>query len=148
MLDDFSIGNFNGKISTIIDILKPIKEYYPEYENWMESVVSQGIIDNTRCIRVLKNDNKIAGLSVLKKTDDEKKICSLFVDPEYRGEAWIYSIFTDSIEYLQTKSPLITIPNIIVKKYHGLIFTNKWKLTSKTPNRYTSGIVEYGFNEI
>ena len=147
MLESFKIESYHESLSGIIDVLKPIKEYYPNYESWIENVVQSGLSNNTRKIRVLKNDNKIAGLSILKDTPDEKKICSLFIHPEYRGESWMYSIFTDSLMYLKTKKPVITIPSTIIKKYHGLIFSNQWKNTSKINNRYQPGIVEYGFNE-
>lgn len=147
MLDDFSIVPYEGGIYRIIDILKPIKDFYPNYSEWLEKTVSSGIMDETRQIRILLNDSKIAGLNILKNTPDEKKICSLFIHPDYRGEAWIYAIFNDSLEFLKTSKPTITIPEPIVKKYHGLIFSNKWENTSKIENRYIDGVTEYGFNE-
>lgn len=147
MLEHFKIESYEDALSNIIDVLKPIKEYYPKYEDWIEGVVQAGILNDTRKIRVLKNDGRIAGLSILKDTDSEKKICSLFIHPEYRGESWMYSIFTDSLAYLKTNKPVITIPSTIIKKYHGLIFSNQWENTSRIENRYQPGIIEYGFNE-
>ena len=147
MLDDFRIKNYHGPLNTIIDAMGPVKSFYPEYETWIEDTVQSGLDNNTRTISVLKNDGKIAGLNILKDTEEEKKICSLFIHPDYRGESWMFSIFSNAIEILKTKKPVITIPSIIVKKYHGIIFTNKWEVTSAIPDRYQSGIVEYGFNE-
>lgn len=146
MLDDFIIKNYYN-LDKIIDVLKPIKEYYPCYDTWIEEVVQKGINDSTRNIRVLENDNKIAGLSILKDTSDEKKICSLFIHPEYRGEFWIYSIFMDSLTILKTQKPVITIPEPIIKKYNGIIFSNNWKNTSIIEGRYNKNYKEYGFNE-
>lgn len=147
MLDDFKIQNHTGSLSEIIDTLSSIKAFYPDYQSWIEDKVSSGISDGSRTIRTLVNDNRIAGLSILKNAECEKKICSLFIHPDYRGEAWIYSIFSDSLSFLNTNKPVITIPSSILKRYHGLIFSNQWTLTSTEPNRYRDGIVEYGFNE-
>lgn len=147
MLDDYEIISYDDNINTIIDILKPIIEFYPSYREWLENTVNLSLSNNSRKIKILRNNTDIVGLSILKNTIEEKKICSLFVSPNYRGEAWFYSLYTDSINFLDTTKPIITIPEPIVKKYHGLIFTGKWKLTSKIKNRYKDGIVEYGFSE-
>ena len=147
MLDDFTITDYNDNLDNIIDILKTIKENYPDYDSWIENTVSVGIINGTRKIRVLYNEKTIAGLTILKNTPEEKKLCSLFITPEYRGESWMYSLFKDATDILETNSPAITIPSSIIKRYNGLIFSNKWKVTSKIDSRYSKNIIEYGFNE-
>lgn len=75
------------------------------------------------------NDNKITGITILKNISEEKKICSLFIHPDYRGESWIYSIFMDSLTILKTQKPVITIPEPIIK------------------GRYNKNYKEHGFNE-
>jgi len=84
MLEHFKIESYEDALSNIIDVLKPIKEFYPKYEDWIEGVVQAGILNDTRKIRVLKNDGRIAGLSILKDTDSEKRYvrCSYIQNTE------------------------------------------------------------------
>ena len=147
MLDHVRLTEYDGSISRIIDELAPTKDYYPRYAEWLESTAAQGMHDGTRQINILTNDHKTAGITITKNTQTEKKICTLFIHPDYRGEAWGYAMFTHACNILRTTRPVITIPAIILPKYHGLIFAHHWKNTSQIANRYKDGIVEYGFNE-
>lgn len=136
------------------------KERYPDFENWLEKVYKEIDEDNSkREILLLTNftstilQMEIEGIVILKNTEEEKKICYLFLTYPYSYREEIYDgIF----EYLGTKTPIISMEKLIFKeKYLGFLkpyFPENeklnFKLTSIVPNKYVKGKTELIFNEV
>ena len=140
--------------------IQKIDERYPDFENWLEKVYKEIDEDNSkREILLLTNftstilQMEIEGIVILKNTEEEKKICYLFLTYPYSYREEIYDgIF----EYLGTKTPIISMEKLIFKeKYLGFLkpyFPENeklnFKLTSIVPNKYVKGKTELIFNEV
>ena len=140
--------------------IQKIDERYPNFENWLEKVYKEIDEDNSKREILLLTDftstslqMEIEGIVILKNTEEEKKICYLFLTYPYSYREEMYDgIF----EYLGTKTPIISMEKSIFKeKYSGFLepyFPEneklKFKLTSIVPNKYVKGKTELIFNEV
>lgn len=140
--------------------IQKIDERYPDFENWLEKVYKEIDEDNSkREILLLTNftstilQMEIEGIVILKNTEEEKKICYLFLTYPYSYREEMYDgIF----EYLGTKTPIISMEKLIFKeKYLGFLkpyFPENeklnFKLTSIVPDKYVKGKIELIFNEV
>ena len=140
--------------------IQKIDERYPDFENWLEKVYKEIDKDNSkREILLLTNftstflQMEIEGIAILKNTEEEKKICYLFLTYPYSYREEMYDgIF----EYLGAKTPIISMEKLIFKeKYLGFLkpyFPENeklnFKLTSIVPDKYVKGKTELIFNEV
>ena len=140
--------------------IQKIDERYPDFENWLEKVYKEIDKDNSkREILLLTNftstflQMEIEGIAILKNTEEEKKICYLFLTYPYSYREEMYDgIF----EYLGSKTPIISMEKLIFKeKYLGFLkpyFPENeklnFKLTSIVPDKYVKGKTELIFNEV
>ena len=83
---------------------------------------------------------EVVSLATLKNTD-EKKICTLLVNEDYRKKGYSKQILEDSFEYLQTDTPLITIPTKRLDEFNKIIDAYNWKETSRTDEYYSEEVI-------
>ena len=140
--------------------IQKIDEKYPNFENWLEKVYKEIDEDNSKREILLLTDftstslqMEIEGIVILKNTEEEKKICYLFLTYPYSYREEMYDgIF----EYLGTKNPIISMEKSFFKeKYLGFLkpyFPENeklnFKLTSIVPDKYVKGKTELIFNEV
>ena len=140
--------------------IQKIDERYPDFENWLEKVYKEIDEDNNKREILLLTDfsssslqMEIEGIVILKNTEEEKKICYLFLTYPYSYREEMYDgIF----EYLGTKTPIISMEKLIFKeKYLDFLkpyFPEneklKFRLTSIVPDKYVKGKTELIFNEV
>jgi hypothetical protein len=140
--------------------IQKIDEKYPDFENWLEKVYKEIDEDNSKREILLLTDftstslqMEIEGIVILKNTEEEKKICYLFLTYPYSYREEMYDgIF----EYLGTKNPIISMEKSFFKeKYLGFLkpyFPENeklnFKLTSIVPDKYVKGKIELIFNEV
>lgn len=137
-----------------------IKSLYPNFDEWFDKVLKEIEEDNTkREILFFENIDgnglQIDGIAILKNTEEEKKICylyiSLFED--------IDNIFEEIYNYLGTETPLITVEKEIFENRYKYILKPlneevgkrrklKFDLTSVVPDKYVKGKTELIFNEV
>ena len=83
---------------------------YPEYYKWYyQKNLPRILAGNGEAIFYL-DGFQIVGLSMLKKSENESKICTFLINEEYSRRGYSKLILEDSYEYLGTERPLITIP--------------------------------------
>lgn len=89
----------------------------------------------------------LAGCALLKNEPDEKKLCCLFVDPNYRGQKIASKLVEDSFELLNTTKPLMTVSQQNLDMLQKLIERYNFELTSVKESVYIPGVKEYYYNE-
>ena len=117
-----SLKNYVDNISKLelIDLSKKIYVItdslcaeYPKYKKWFfTKQLPETLNSNERNIlfvRNPKNEKDIIAMACLKKDLDEQKICTLFVSKEYRGIGIGKKLIEESINWLGTTKPFITI---------------------------------------
>ena len=81
---------------------------------------------------------------MLKKDNQESKICTLLINEEYRKKGYSSLILEDSFKFLKTEKPLITIPKRRIEEFSKIIEAYGW-VESQTIDDYFSP--EIVFNE-
>ena len=137
-----------------------LKNAYPNFDEWFEKVLKEIEEDNTkREILFFGNVNingfQIEGIAILKNTEEEKKICYLFI---YSDED-MDNIFEEIYNYLGTETPLITLEKEIFENKYKYFLKPlieevrerkklKFNLTSIVLDKYAKGKTELIFNEV
>ncbi|AHG78679.1 Acetyltransferase, GNAT [Mannheimia varigena USDA-ARS-USMARC-1388] len=135
-------------------IQEKIQEFLPVYPNisiWYEKVIREINEDSSRreMFIVLSNESNelsISGLMILKNHLDEKKICTLRVKDSHQGKGIGTKLFEYAFEYLNTKVPLITVPEESVDIFSRIFDKYGFKQTESRSNLYREGKVEYIYN--
>ena len=75
---------------SIYDITDFVRDNYPKHREWFIEKQFPGVINGDErdilFVRDPENLDNIIGMACTKKTSEEKKLCTLFVSPEFRGK--------------------------------------------------------------
>lgn len=119
---------------------------YPMHLKWYDRISNELLVGRTReAIVVTDNDHVIAAV-IIKKTNSEKKICSLKVDKAYRNRGIGSHLFEKSMEYLETDRPLFSISDTRIDEFRGIILRFGFSCEHSYVNKYKHGHTEYSFN--
>lgn len=138
-------------------------EYYPEFTSWYQSRIVGHVgrdrtlicatIDKAHDNRIilLKNslpdeDGLVVGVSLLKNTPSERKICTLRVNGAYRGKGIGSCLVKRAFVELQTDKPLMTVPEDTLGQFGQLLRRFGFKLNEESIGLYRNSIAEYCFN--
>lgn len=120
---------------------------YPGYKEWFYDKQIKGCLTPNRNIIFIKNEEgKIIALSCLKKDEEEKKICTLFVSDEYRKLGLGSLLFEESMKFLETTKPLVSFAEDKLPMFEKMITKYNWELTEIVDGIYNDGIREFCFN--
>lgn len=90
--------------------------------------------------------NRFAGAMILKKTRDEKKICTLYVHGNFRRRG-IGTAFMDiAREKLDDQYPVITISELREAEFAPFLQQFGFKLYDRYNGYYRSGVSELSYN--
>ena len=133
-----------------------IKNLYPNFDEWFDKVLKEIEEDNIKREilffgNVDSNGLQIEGIAILKNTEEEKKICYLYIS-FYED---VENVFEEIYNYLGIETPLITVEKeIFENKYENYLVTSKkerklkFNLTSVVADKYVKGKTELIFNEV
>lgn len=140
-LSDFTDINFSKAINELFILTKFNIKQYPGYVNWFYGTCIPGVIRDEREIYFALDGLTLSGLSVVKKSKDERKLCTLYVDEDRRHESIGRKILDKSFEYLGTTKPLITIPENRINTFQKIITDCEWKESSITEDYNSKEII-------
>ena len=133
------------------EYLKFSKKKYPKFNCWFNKISSE-IGTDKRIVYLafdrFKNEKKIIGIMILKNTEKEKKICSIYISKEHRKKGIATKFFEKAFAELGTKKPVISVGRDsykdaikhLINKYH-------FKLTLKKFGVYRKHRLELFFNQ-
>ena len=133
--------NFSRAANEIYLLTDYNKLQYPEYYKWYYQTNIPRILDGEGEAIFYLDGFQIVGLSMLKRTEDESKICTFLIDEEYRKKGYSKMILEDSYDYLGTERPLITIPEKRLDEFSKIIEAYGWVPTETTDEYYSPEIV-------
>ena len=123
---------------------------YPQYKEWyFKKQLPETITSNKRNIlfvKTPKNDNEIISMACLKKDKEEQKICTLYVCNQYRNLKIGSSLVEESMKWLGTTKPLITLADYKLELFIPFIKKYNWELTESLPQVYNKNFQELCFN--
>ena len=113
-----------------------VKDDYPDYKEWYQNKQIPGIYDGTRNIIIAHIKDRIVGFVSLKKTPEEKKICTFYVEKSFRKNQIGTILAEKAIEYLEEEKPLITIPMDKLNQFIKISKKYKWEISDIKENLY------------
>ena len=140
VLSKMSDKNFSKAVAAIYMQTTYNNDQYPEYLKWFYTVNLPRIFKGEGDIIFYLDGLEVVSLSTLKNSD-EKKICTLLVNEDYRKKGYSKQILEDSFEYLQTETPLLTIPTKSLEEFDKIINAYHWSESSRTDEYYSEEVI-------
>ena len=135
------------KIYMITDF---ICDDYPKYKEWYFTKQLPATINgderNILFVRNPEDDNEIISMTCLKRDKEEQKICTLYVSDKYRGLGIGTAIVEESMRWLGTTKPLITLADYKLEMFRPIINKYGWELTEIVSGLYNDRTQELCFN--
>ncbi len=135
------------KIYMITDF---ITNDYPKYKEWYFTKQLPATINsnerNILFVRNLEDNNEIISMACLKKDKKEQKICTLYVSDKCRGLGIGTAMVEESMKWLGTTKPLITLADYKLEMFRPLINKYEWELMEIVSNLYKDKTQELCFN--
>lgn len=124
-----------------------ITPYYPNGAEWLCTKVFS---DNSNRLLLISQlpDGLVNGFSILKNDDFEKKICTLFVSPDFRGNGIGTALLNRSLDLLGCDKPLITVSDDLLLSFIPLLSHYGFENVASYTDRYRDGHIEYSFNGV
>jgi hypothetical protein len=132
-------------INEILLVTISAKTTYPEYTKWFLEKHIPGIYLGTRDTIIAVHNNRIVGVSNIKR-DKENKLCTVYFDPKYRKQKLGITLVDKSIELIGDSKPLITMPSSYLPQFKNIIKRYDWQLTDCIDNCYKEKTSELVFN--
>ena len=133
---NYPIEVVENLIHQVLTLSMQVKTEYPEYKNWFLTTQAPGIYDGTRNIIIAHIKDRIVGFVSLKKTAEEKKICTFYVEKKFRKNKIGTILVEKAIEYLGTEKPLITIPLNKLNEFTRIGEKYNWEISDIKENLY------------
>lgn len=113
-----------------------VKDDYPDYRTWYQTIQIPGIYNGTRNIIIAHIKERIVGFISLKKTSEEKKICTFYVEKNFRRNKIGMLLAAKAVEYLEEDKPLITIPLDKLNEFAHIAAKYDWQISDIKENLY------------
>ena len=139
---------FEKMIQEVLALSMIVKNDYPDYKAWYTKVQVPGLYTNERNIIIAHINDKIVGFVSLKKTPTEKKICTFYVEKNYRRNQIGTILVEKAIEFLEEARPLITIPMDKLNEFIRIANKYNWEITDIKENLYRTNTPEVIVNGI
>ena len=133
---NYPIEVVENLIHQVLTLSMQVKTEYQEYKNWFLTTQAPGIYDGTRNIIIAHIKDRIVGFVSLKKTAEEKKICTFYVEKKFRKNKIGTILVEKAIEYLGTEKPLITIPLNKLNEFTRIGEKYNWEISDIKENLY------------
>ena len=143
------INDVDFKIDSIFSELSFVRTEYLDFYTWFYDKVISGLSDNSRKIFLATTPfsfGKVNGVLILKNTDFEKKICTLYVDKESRMNGIGQKFMDIAFNELNTDKPLITVSDSRMHDFDKLLRKYSFEAVEVLPDYYAEKHTEYTFN--
>lgn len=124
---------------------------YPNIEEWFQNKVKKELEEKkgSREILLVLNGNihPIVGIAILKKSENEKKICTIRVHKKFLKRGIGSKLFEESIKFLEEPKPMITISEDTIDAFKPLLKKFNFKLFEEKMGLYVPGKKEYIYNK-
>lgn len=94
---------------SVYQFLATLSRDYPGFLIWYNQLFTRYELKAGREIAVLLSDERIAGVSIMKLSARERKICTMRVEKNFRGRGYGRLLMENAFAYLGTDTPFFTI---------------------------------------
>ena len=154
-MNDFSnsftlkrIRSYNDRlIRQISCALSLLRNEYPGFHRWFNTTVKAGLPSGRRQIWIaISPKGEMAGVLILKKQPEEKKICTLYVCEQFRNQGIGTLLMNTALQNIGTDTPLATVSSNHIKEYSRLLKKFQFQPNRIYKDYYRSGVSEISFN--
>lgn len=137
----------NGVLSLFKECCLPhLESNYPKIEKWFDRISKEHV--NRRIFFLVQDGPRSVGFMILKKTTNEKKICTLFIKESHRGKGIGSGLVKMAIDALETDKPIMTMPANKVNEFRSIIKNFKFKVHSLKEYNGRKEIIYNGISEM
>lgn len=122
-----------------------LEKQYPNFREWYFGKVIPGITKGERCVITSVHNGRLVGLAIAKR-GAERKLCTLWVDSDVRGNGIASHLADQAFDWIGTDRPLFTVPEEHLQKFAGLLSRWEFAQTAKISGYYRAEKNEYIFN--
>jgi len=124
-------------------LLREVEKTYPNFPEWLDFNFKTNKKERyILAVYLNKGTPKLIGVSLIKKSKDEHKICTLFLLPKYRNLSIGSDLLNCSINLLNTKDIYITIPEEQSGNVSELLASRGFCLYETKRGVYKKGVKE------
>lgn len=139
-------------LSEIKRSISDMSNTYSHFNDWYDNKVIPELlsgIGRVISVLVLHNNNKshIVGVIITKEAPEEKKLCTINVNKNYRKLGISTLLFEACFIILKTRTPFFTVSEEHYETFKPIIKKFNFKVTSIKDNVYLNGKKEYYINE-
>ena len=129
--------------------LKWLNFEYPGFRDWYDSLFKKNKeLRYGREIIICEKEYSIAGIAILKSTEDEQKICTLRVAKKYQRQGIGKRLMEMSFEWLRNDKPLMTMRGTKQHQFVHLLEYYGFELEQKNKNYYNLFSTELVYNGV
>ena len=131
---------------SVFGYLSHLEGTYPGFRAWFHDKVISPLSSEERAIFVKWVNERPSGIAIAKRSSEERKLCTLWVDPAARTSGVGADLGARAFEWLGTSKPLFTVPEERIEEFRGLL--NRWDFHPRQAlvGYYRSKKAEYVFN--
>ncbi len=116
-------------------------ELYPGFDDWLRNKVGDGLLDGSRRVVIYRDKTRVAGIAIAKRTVDERKLCTLWVDRTARRRKIASALASVVFQWLGTDRPLFTVPEERLVEFQGLLKDWRVRIVSEGARPLSDGEV-------
>lgn len=131
---------------SLSQVLSSVSPNYPGFEAWLNFTFLKNIPTGERKILVSHSEGFLTGLALLKDSEIEKKICTFFVLPDFRGSGVGSELMRQSLRYFGDTQVDITVSETRIHELRGLLNTSGFDLVAERSDVYVLGKKEFYFS--
>lgn len=128
--------------------IKDLEREYINFNNWFLNKTIPDVLDGKKSIISRLYNDEFAGISILKNTPEEKKICTIRVPKKFQNAGFGKSLFEKSFEILGTEKPLITVSTKRIAQFEKILKYYGFEKAAVYKNKYNPLYDEIAFNDI
>ena len=116
---------------------------YPAFSVWYNDLFTDDLyLKPEREIMICEKEYRIAGVTILKRTKEEAKICTMYVAKQYRHNGIGQMLMELSLEWLKNQKPVITLDSSKEPEFTGILNHFGFALQKRSCGLYRPGKVE------
>lgn len=116
---------------------------YPAFSVWYNNLFTDDLyLKPEREIMICEKEYRIAGVTILKRTKEEAKICTMYVAKQYRHNGIGQMLMELSLEWLKNQKPVITLDSSKEPEFTGILNHFGFALQKRSCGLYRPGKVE------
>lgn len=125
--------------------LAHLEAHYPGFRSWYWDKVVPGL-GTERRLDVARREGRIVGITIAKRTVEERKLCSVWIVPSYRRTGLGVRMMFDAMAWLDTARPVATVSEDRIGEFGPLLRRMGFHEPKAVNGLYRPGVTEYVYH--